>query len=126
MSHRGITLHKTLTFKMEKTTQKTDRTAYYQKHKAEVKQKALDYYYANRETILNKKDKKTEKANNATYYQQNRERILEKAKNQRKNKHTCECGGIFNDANKSIHIRSVKHLRWFRPPTTDLKGGVGA
>ena len=42
------------------------------------------------------------------YYQDNKETIITEAKQ----KHRCECGGKYIQANKPRHLRTAKHLRY--------------
>lgn len=48
------------------------------------------------------------KKNRPIYYQKNRDKILLK----KKKKFTCECGGKYTHANKSIHLKTKKHKKY--------------
>jgi hypothetical protein len=94
-----------------------------------VKEQRKQYYEQNREQILEYKKEYREQnlvhisERDKQYHEENREQRLEDMKQYREQnreriaeqmnqKFTCECGGKYTYANKSIHFKTKKHIAW--------------
>ena len=89
---------------------KEKKKEYYEHNKEKIK----EYYKANKEKIDEyKKEYRELNKERANEYGKNyREANKEKIKQKQNEKHNCECGGKYTDANKSIHMKTKKHLKY--------------
>jgi hypothetical protein len=98
---------------------------YREKNKENIKEYMKEYYEKNKEKIkeyekeYREKNQEYQKEYEKEYYEKNKEHIKEKIKEYRENnkeklneKLNCECGGKFNNSNKSRHLKSKKHLNF--------------
>jgi hypothetical protein len=94
---------------------KLQKKEYYNINKEKIKEKILEYYNINKEKIIEYKkeyrESNKEKINlqKKEYYEINKEKIKE---------HNnipwhCDCGSSCRIIEKSRHLKSLKHLKWF-------------
>lgn len=80
----------------------------YQKNKDHIKQIKKQYRETNRDTIAQYRNIHKDYYNQ--YCKQYRETHKEEIKQRVSKKYTCECGGKYTHSNKSLHLKSNKHL----------------
>jgi len=89
---------------------------YYQDNKEKLKEYQKEYHKKNKKVILEQKkqyyDENKEKIGQyqKEYHEKNKKVILEK----KKEKFTCPCGGRYTYSHKARHLKSKKHLNYFK------------
>ena len=103
------TLHLVEQFYLDNTNTINQKRAYTNERSLGYLLRKHQHYINNKEKIkqykLNNKEENKEKSK--AYYQKNREKRLE----QNKVEIICECGCLIRKVNKSIHIKSKKHIK---------------
>ena len=91
----------TLDLKKKKETSKICCKNYYEKNKEYIIEQNKDYNEIHKESIIK-------------YQKQYREINKDKIKQNKNEKHQCECGGRYSTCHKSQHNKTKKHLKYIQ------------